>query len=126
MQGLDLVGKVFLDPGDLIATQFPTYLGALDAWRPREPRYARLDWACEGGDFPDTLRRSKFVYAVPNYSNPTGVLVPTARRQQLLELTRETGTWIVEDDPYLPLQLDGEAGPSILELQGRLDPARTV
>lgn len=114
MQGLDLLGKALIDPGDLIVAQFPTYLGALDAWRPRQPRYEKLDWSCEGQGFEAALRQAKFVYAVPNYSNPTGVLVPQQQRAALLDKVLAAGTWLVEDDPYLPLQLDGEAGPSIL------------
>ena len=111
MQGLDLLGKVLIDPGDPIVAQAPTYLGALDAWRPRAPAYARLDW-----EMPDveTLAKAKFVYAVPNYSNPTGVLVPQDRRAALLETVRAAGTWLVEDDPYLTMQLDGPPGRSIL------------
>ncbi len=112
MQGLDLLGKVLVDPGDLIVAQFPTYLGALDAWRPRLPRYARLDWRAP--DDAATLAAAKFVYTVPNYSNPTGVLVPQPDRLALLDRVTEAGTWLVEDDPYLPLQLDGPAGPSLL------------
>ena len=112
MQGLDLVGKVLLDPGDLIVAQFPTYLGALDAWRTRAPRYAPLDWSVERTAMP--LGAAKFVYAVPNYSNPTGVLVLQAQRAVLLTRVLAAGTWLLEDDPYLPLQLDGAAGPSIL------------
>lgn len=114
MQGLDLIGKVLVDPGDLIVAQFPTYLGALDAWRTREPRYLPLTWEFDRKDFDGSLRQAKFVYAVPNYSNPTGVLVPQAERIELLRRATAAGTWLVEDDPYLPLQLDGPAGPSIL------------
>ena len=114
MQGLDLIGKVLLDPGDLVVAQFPTYLGALDAWRPRQPRYARLDWTGETPGFAAKLREAKFAYAVPNYSNPTGVLVPQEARHAMLEAVVRAGTWLVEDDPYLPLQLDGATGPSIL------------
>ena len=117
MQGLDLLGKVFLDAGDRIVAQFPTYLGALDAWRPREPRYARLDWSLDGAQTADDLRTAKFIYAVPNYSNPTGVLVPEGERAALLRRARMAGACIVEDDPYLPLQIDGPPGPSILALE---------
>ena len=114
MLGLDLLGKVLVDPGDLIVAQFPTYLGALDAWRPRGPRYAKLTWG-EPSDADDrAMRAAKFVYAVPNYSNPTGVLVGQPERTALLRRVRDAGTWLVEDDPYLPLQIDGSAGPSIL------------
>lgn len=114
MQALDLVGKALVDPGDLIVAQSPTYLGALDAWRPRVPTYKRLDWDLRGAAIGDDLRRAKFVYAVPNYSNPTGVLVPQERRAALLDEVLEAGTWLVEDDPYHSVQLDGPPGPSIL------------
>jgi 2-aminoadipate transaminase len=109
MQGLDLIGKVLVDCGDTIAVQSPTYVGALDAWRPREPLYRKLDW-----EHPD-LEDCKFVYTVPNYSNPTGVLVPQPNRVSCLEHAVEAGTWLVEDDPYRCMQLDGPPGPSILE-----------
>ncbi|HEX6721918.1 MAG TPA: PLP-dependent aminotransferase family protein [Burkholderiaceae bacterium] len=111
MQGLDLLGKVLIDAGERVVVQSPTYLGALDAWRPRRPAYQRLDWDADAAQ----LRGAKFVYAVPNYSNPTGVLVPQAQRVALLEQVRAAGTWLVEDDPYQPLQLDGPAGASILQ-----------
>lgn len=114
MQGLDLVGKALVDPGELIVSQFPTYLGALDAWRPRMPRYERLDWSLQAQGHDAALRQAKFVYAVPNYSNPTGVLVPQVERAALLDKVEAAGTWLLEDDPYLPLQFDGPAGPSIL------------
>ncbi|MGE0212965.1 MAG: PLP-dependent aminotransferase family protein [Parvibaculaceae bacterium] len=117
MQGLDLLGKVFVDAGDRIVTQFPTYLGALDAWRPREPSYVRLEWGLDGAQTADVLRTAKFAYTVPNYSNPTGVLVPAAERAALLRKARTAGTWIIEDDPYLPLQIDGPPGPGILALE---------
>jgi 2-aminoadipate transaminase len=121
MQGLELIGKVLIDEGDAIMTQSPTYLGALDAWRPRKPVYKTLEWS---GQNIDALRSCKFVYTVPNYSNPTGVLVSQADREALLDSVRESGTWLVEDDPYHPLQLDGSPGPTILQhdAKGRSGP----
>ena len=116
MQALDLLGKALIDPGDLIVAQFPTYLGALDAWRPRDPRYEKLDWTLARPGAETAFGRAKFVYAVPNYSNPTGVLVPQAERAALLAAVGRQGPWLVEDDPYLPLQLDGPAGASLLAL----------
>jgi 2-aminoadipate transaminase len=123
MQGLDLVGKVLLDRGDTVVVQHPTYVGALDAWRPRYPAYDPLDWRPDGATTVERLEPAKFVYAVPNYSNPTGVLVPTHQRAALLEKVLQAGTWLLEDDPYLPLQYDGPAGPSILALHAAMEPA---
>ena len=114
MQGLDLIGKVLVDPGELIVAQSPTYLGALDAWRPRQPTYGALDWNDMGEALESSLGKAKFVYTVPNYSNPTGVLVPQENRAQLLKKVLKTGTWLVEDDPYRSMELDGPAGSSIL------------
>ncbi|CAN7528100.1 PLP-dependent aminotransferase family protein [Bosea sp. LjRoot9] len=114
MQGLDLIGKVLVDPGDLIVAQSPTYLGALDAWRPRAPLYHKLDWDLREPGFDDALARAKFVYTVPNYSNPTGLLVSQERRAALLDKVLAAGSWLVEDDPYRTIQLDGPPGQSIL------------
>jgi 2-aminoadipate transaminase len=121
MQGLDLVGKVLINPGEKVVVQFPTYVGALDAWRPRSPVYEPLEWSVGGNTSVESLSRAKFVYAVPNYSNPTGVLVPTLQRQALLEKLIKAKTWLVEDDPYATLQYDGATGPSILELYGNME-----
>jgi 2-aminoadipate transaminase len=115
MQGLDLVGKILVDPGDLIVVQAPTYLGALDAWRPRGPRYEKLDWSLARPGIDEALAQAKFVYVVPNYSNPTGALVPQAQRLALLDKVRSAGTWLLEDDPYHSIQFDGEPGPDIIE-----------
>jgi 2-aminoadipate transaminase len=119
MQGLDLVGKILVDPGDLILAQAPTYLGALDAWRPRQPRYAKFDWNCERPEFDAALAEAKFAYVVPNYSNPTGALVPQSKRLALLDKVRATGTWLLEDDPYHAIRFDGEPGPDIIESDAR-------
>lgn len=119
MQGLDLVGKILVDPGDLILAQAPTYLGALDAWRPRQPRYEKFDWNCDRPAFDDALAQAKFVYVVPNYSNPTGALVPQPKRLALLEKVRAAGTWLLEDDPYHSIHFDGDPGPDILESEAR-------
>lgn len=115
MQALDLLGKALVDPGGLIVAQAPTYLGALDAWRPRQPRFHALDWEGTDPDFNRALADAAFAYAVPNYSNPTGVLVPQDRRARLLDRVLEAGAWLVEDDPYRSMALDGPPGASILE-----------
>jgi len=115
MQALDLIGKVLLEPGQTVAAQSPAYLGALDAWRPRLPRYnpMRLDTNADPGA---AMRGAQFAYAVPNFSNPSGRLVPLTQRHALLDAARETGAWLVEDDPYGTLHYDGTPLPRILTL----------
>ena len=115
MQALDLVGKLLVNRGDTILTQAPAYLGALDAWRPREPRYIRLD-TTDPTVRLDAMRNSAFTYTMPNYSNPTGAVISGQNRIALARATGETGAWLVEDDPYGALNYDGETYPSMLEL----------
>ncbi|MEQ8206192.1 MAG: aminotransferase class I/II-fold pyridoxal phosphate-dependent enzyme, partial [Woeseia sp.] len=84
MQGLDLIGKILLERGDLVAGQFPTYLGAIDAWRPREPVYRRLMFNDDDFDSVAGLAGAQFAYTVPNFSNPSGKLVGLQMRKVLV------------------------------------------
>ena len=122
MQGLDLIGKALLEDGDLIAGQFPTYLGALDAWRPRSPRFRQM--MLEAPDFEPmpALDGAQFAYTVPNFSNPTGRMVDVAMRQALVDAAHRGGTWLVEDDPYGALHYDGAPLPRMIELSARSRP----
>lgn len=125
LQGLDLLGKGLVDDGGLIAAQFPTYLGALDAWRPRSPRYRPLVLDDPSFDAGAALAGAQFAYTVPNYSNPTGQLVPLSTREALVDAAHATGTWLVDDDPYGGLLYDGVALPGLLELSARTRPGVT-
>lgn len=116
MQGLDLLGKVLVDEGALIAAQAPTYLGALDAWRPRRPCYRAMRVDRPDFDAVAGLTGARFGYAVPNFSNPTGRLVPMPVRRRLVAAAHATGTWLVEDNPYGGLQFDGEALPRLIDI----------
>jgi 2-aminoadipate transaminase len=120
MQALDLVAKVLLVPGSEVAVQFPTYLGALDAWRIHAPRYR--PYRPDDNDLdPDALlAEAQFGYAVPNFSNPTGRLVGLGVRQRIVQAAHRTGTWLVEDDPYGTLQYDGAPLPRMIALSGGL------
>src|SRR5262245_46806984 len=118
MQGLDLIGKALLEEGGLIAGQFPTYLGALDAWRPRRPAYRNLVLEQPGFDPVAALAGAQFAYTVPNFSNPTGKLVGLPLRRALVDAALRTGVWLVEDDPYGALHYDGAPLPSLLSLAG--------
>jgi 2-aminoadipate transaminase len=124
MQGLDLLGKVLLDPGGLVAGQYPTYLGALDAWRPRAPAFRNLVLDDPAFDAQVALSGAQFAYTVPNFSNPTGRLVGVAVRQALVAAAHRTGTWLVEDDPYGTLHYDGVPLPRMIELAARTAPGQ--
>jgi DNA-binding transcriptional MocR family regulator len=121
-QALDLVGKIFIDPGDLIAVEAPAYVGALTAFGAYEPRYLQIDIDGEGmvveGLEEALLRgeRPKFVYTCPNFGNPSGVTLSYARRRHLVSLCREAGIPIVEDNPYGMLRFEGEPSPSLRTL----------
>ncbi|MRX50017.1 aminotransferase class I/II-fold pyridoxal phosphate-dependent enzyme [Paracoccus sp. S-4012] len=117
MQGLDLIGKVLLDEGGVVAAQSPAYLGALDAWRPRGPVYRPMRLQ-DDPDLHAALQGAQFAYAVPNFSNPSGRLVPTAQRRALVEAAQATGAWLVEDDPYGTLYYDSAPLPRMLTLSG--------
>jgi 2-aminoadipate transaminase len=120
-QALDLIGKVFINPGDVILTERPTYVGALQAWDPYEPRYVTVEMDGDGmrlDQVADLLRREpiKFIYAMPNFHNPAGVALSRERREQLAKLAAQYGIFIVEDDPYGSLRYEGEDLPSIKSL----------
>ena len=116
MQGLELLGKILLDNGSVIAAQFPTYLGALDAWRPRSPEYRNMRLDQSDFDATSSLLDAQFAYTVPNFSNPTGKMVGEEQRRELVRAAEATGTWLIEDDPYGTLQYDGEPLPRMLDI----------
>jgi 2-aminoadipate transaminase len=118
LQGLDLIGKVLIEPGGLIAAQSPTYLGALDAWRARNPSYRPVVLDAPGFDARAALAGAQFAYTVPNFSNPTGRLVGLAMRERLVDAAHHSGTWLVEDDPYGTLHFDAAPLPRLIDLSG--------
>ena len=117
LQALDFIGRVLVEPGDTILAQFPTYLGAIDAWRPLGARYAHLDWNAAPAVQRAAAAEAKFVYSVPNFSNPTGALVDLDRRRALLAACREAGAVLVEDDPYGALFYDDAPLPTLFDLE---------
>ncbi|WNJ88866.1 PLP-dependent aminotransferase family protein [Bosea sp. 685] len=116
MQGLDLVGKVLLEEGGIVAGQFPTYLGALDAWRPRRPAFRNLVLESPEFDPVAAMAGAQFTYTVPNFSNPSGRLVDMALRERLVDAAQSTGVWLVEDDPYGGLHYDRSPLPRLIDL----------
>lgn len=116
-EALDLLGKTFLEPGDICITEGPTYLGALQAFSAYEPDIRAIPFDGDGMRM-DLLEeelqrigkgnpRLKFLYTIPNFQNPGGVTMTPERRKRLLELSREYDFIVVEDDPYGRLRYEG-------------------
>ena len=126
-QGLDLVGKVFLDEGDAVLCEGPTYAGALNAFAAYRPRIIHVPMDRAGmiplaaRDALNSARKRgihvKFIYTVPNFQNPTGVTLAVERRRELLEIAHEYDLVILEDNPYGMLRFEGEALPTIASLE---------
>ena len=115
-QGLDLVGKVLIDPGSGVAVESPTYLGALQAFAPYEAEFVPVQ-GDDDGPLPDAIsaainetleqaRSARFIYLLPNFQNPTGRCLSAARRDAIVARTQALGLPIVEDNPYGDLWFD--------------------
>jgi 2-aminoadipate transaminase len=120
-QGLDLLGRVLIDPGDVVLVESPTYLGALQAFAPYRPRFVEMI-TDDDGIVPelldDQLRTldARLLYTVPTFQNPTGRSMTSHRRRKLLEVTRRHRVTIIEDGPYNELRFRGARLPTIFEL----------
>jgi DNA-binding transcriptional MocR family regulator len=104
-QGLDLAGRIFLEKGDRILVESPTYVGALTAWFGSQPRYVAVPMDSEGmivDQIDDLVKGNgpiKFAYTVVNFQNPTGVTLTSTRREQLINKIHQMETALIEDDP---------------------------
>tara|TARA_R110000782_G_scaffold270474_1_gene371608 strand:- start:9327 stop:10523 length:1197 start_codon:yes stop_codon:yes gene_type:complete len=126
-QGLDFVAKLLIDPGDLIVTDDPTFLGALIAFNPCQPRYEAVPMDSEGmiaEALEEVLKkqRCKFIYTVPDFQNPTGISMSGARRKRIVELANQYDTMILEDSPYREVRYAGERQPTMrsFDTEGRV------
>lgn len=128
-QALDMLGKLFIDPGSKVLVESPTYLGALQSFSQFEPQYVAVQ-TDEHGLIPAEVSQPKaqgarFIYVLPNFHNPTGLTLDMQRRQDLVERCAQANIPIIEDDPYGELRYAGEAQPSLLTL-GRQVGAQVV
>ena len=126
-QGLDLVARLMLDPGDGLVVEAPTYLGALAAFNAYQPTYYEIPMQDDGMDMNALQRvlmshKVKFIYTVPDFQNPTGVVMSVAKRQALIRLANQYDVMILEDNPYRDLRYDGKPLPTIksFDTQGRV------
>ncbi len=122
-QALDLLGRIFINRGDRILVESPTYLGALQAWNAYGAEYIAVP-SDEDGMITEGLEQAlrtgpKFIYVLPNFQNPTGVTMSLERRHKLVELADRYGVPIIEDDPYGQLRYEGEHLPSVVVLDSQ-------
>lgn len=118
-QVLDLVGKAFVDPGDTVLVEQPTYLCALDVFKSYGAKFVGVDMD-EQGMKMDSLEEAlqahpetKLVYTVPNFQNPTGRTMAVERRQKLAELAEKYDVYVLEDNPYGEIRFAGHHVPAV-------------
>ncbi|MEP7287013.1 MAG: PLP-dependent aminotransferase family protein [Chloroflexota bacterium] len=121
-QGLDLIGRVLINEGDSLLVEAPTYVGALQAWRPLAPNFLTISIDDQGMcvDEIDSLDEFSLTYVLPNFQNPTGVTLAGSRRERLVRSIHARGALIVEDDPYHELRYSGQASPSLIEIEAQI------
>ncbi|WP_033291439.1 PLP-dependent aminotransferase family protein [Amycolatopsis jejuensis] len=124
--GLDMVTRLFCDPGDVVIAEGPSYVGALGSFSAYQANVVHVAMD-EHGLVPEGLRealrqtekagkRAKFLYTIPNFHNPAGVTLALDRRAEIVEICREYGVLIVEDNPYGLLGFDGQTYPALRSL----------
>lgn len=127
-QGLDLIAKLFLDKGDVVITENPTFLGGLLAFNPYEPQYAVVPVDADGMDM-DVLEAqlkanpgTKLIYTIPDFHNPMGVTMSLPRRKRLIELANQYDVMVIEDTPYREIRFEGESLPTLrsMDTEGRV------
>ena len=122
-QALDFIGRLFINRGDYIVVESPTYLGALQAWNAYGAQYIPVR-ADENGMIVDELEAAlrigpKFIYVLPNFQNPSGSTLSLERRIKLVEIADKYGVPIVEDDPYGQLRYEDDHIPSVVSLDSK-------
>lgn len=121
-QGLDFVPRIFIDPGDYIIVESPTYLGALNAFKAYEPKFLQVALDEDGmilEDLEEKLKNHdnvKFIYVISDFQNPSGKTWTLERRKGLIELANKYDVMILEDNPYGELRFEGEIQPSLRSL----------
>lgn len=120
-QGLDLITKVFLEPGDCIVMEEPSFLGAIGVFKTAGARILTIPLDQDGlrTDLLEQIlsrHRPKFIYTLPTFQNPSGIKMSLTRRQELLKLAYRYHVPIVEDDPYSELYYEGKPSPSLMSL----------
>lgn len=127
-QGLDFTAKLFINPGDTIILEKPSYLGAINAFKAYEPNFVDIELEDDGMNMDEleealkTTENVKFIYIIPDFQNPSGKTWSLEKRKKLVELGNKYDVAIVEDNPYGELRFEGELLPSIkhFDTEGRV------
>jgi len=125
-QAIDLISKVFLDPGDYVFCGLPTYLGAINTFLVYGAKLKGITLD-ESGIKPDELeeaikrlkefgKKMKFIYIIPDFQNPSGITIPESRREKIIEIAEKYNLLIVEDSPYREVRFEGEPQRMMYEL----------
>ena len=121
-QCLDFCGKLFINPGDVVLCESPSYLGALNAFNAYQPKFVEVP-TDNGGLIPEELDKilaatpnCKFIYVIPDFQNPTGRTWSLERRKAFMEVVNKYDLAVVEDNPYGELRYEGEILPSLKSL----------
>ena len=129
-QALDLVTRIFVDPGDTILCEAPSYVGAMGTFNAYQARIHHVEMDAEGL-VPEAVRqatlalraagrRVKFLYTIPNFNNPTGITQSLERRRELLAVAHEVDLLVVEDNPYGLLTFDGAPLPALRSMDDQV------
>ena len=118
-QGLDYCGKLFLNPGDVVVMESPSYLGAINAFNAYEPKFVEVPTDDNGMIMEEldkvlaTTENVKLIYVIPDFQNPSGRTWPLERRKKFLEIINKYGVPAIEDNPYGELRFKGEYQPAL-------------
>ncbi|MFO7878919.1 MAG: PLP-dependent aminotransferase family protein [Bacteroidota bacterium] len=125
-QGLDLLGKIFINRGDKVICGLPSYLGGLSAFRTYGAEMEGIEFDEHGmrsdlleaklGEMKEAGEKPKFIYIIPDFQNPAGITMPEFRRREIIDIAHKYDVLIVEDSPYRELRFDGEAQPMMYQM----------
>jgi 2-aminoadipate transaminase len=134
--GLDLTGRLFLQPGDTVLVDRPTFAGALVAFEMQRPRFIGVNIEEDGSDviamrrkleeLTETGELPKFIYVVPDFQNPSGITISLAKREALLDLSYDFDVPIIEDSPYRDLRYRGTTIPALFALDQQRDGGHVI
>lgn len=127
-QGLDFAARIFINPGDVIICESPSYLGAINAFKAYEPKFVEVETDDEGMIMEylekalEENDNAKFIYVIPDFQNPSGKTWSEERRKKLVELANKYNVAILEDNPYGELRFEGEFLPAVkhYDTEGRV------